>query len=461
METAVVKRKPRIRAAAVRDGLNRYLMAAALAAKKKKHGVIQLIRLASLSRAQLASVRRSVPAISFTLQFNGWQWSLPEFRREVAPERVAVRPKEMSALVKLLRVPVRLLFVDTTEFKNVDWWELKNVEEFVNELNLSMDPSKFPALWKFVHKVKSQLRELECSADVLDRLPPLDLDKFHAPDNNVNYEALSRHTIRRLDVPGSMVSLELPDDHVLSPTIKSLGLTQYMKQLDERPESIVAFCRRFPALEDLHLNVHYQEEFRNVEDPFKRLWSGLLRFRDRLTVLGLKRLFLKVQYTGTTCRYTPGWLDRLKRMEPFDQASFLTAGLRIRVFLKLNWPTEKLPTFFRIEGEFWDEEQEKDEYDSDDFYCGYDDEMDGRDESEDSDEDMDEREEREKDASKSSDESMDADDRQRNESNCEEYELSDFEDYAMDADDYFEEEPTGEGEDEATDEDGMDDAGVL
>ncbi|KAI6234234.1 hypothetical protein M3Y99_00819400 [Aphelenchoides fujianensis] len=366
MEATVVKPKPRIRAAAVRDGLNRFFQIHAMQTGEKKTP-LQLVRLAVASRAQLASVRRHVPVLKFTLWSSGWHWFMPDVGLGSAAGRVAVRPNEMSGIVNLIRVPVHLLIVDTRGLVRVDWEEIKQIEEFVSGLDLREDPHQFPALSQFINKVTLQLKKLECSTDVLNLFPPLDLDKLQLYGTDGLDEALSRHTIRRLDVyANAAVHKSLSEQFFLS-SIKALGLIDYMGLLDVPAEAINAFCRRFPELEDLHLIVHRTEERTLVQDPFQKQWAHLLWLRDQLNIPSLKRLFFSIKDDCTSWLNKPGWMERLKQTEPFDKASFTIGPSphRVRMFLKLSWPTEQLPTFFRIEGQFWDADGDKVEDSSD------------------------------------------------------------------------------------------------
>ncbi|KAI6234278.1 hypothetical protein M3Y99_00824200 [Aphelenchoides fujianensis] len=336
----------------------------------EKKAPLQLVRLAAVFRAQLTSVRRHVSVLKFTLWSSGWHWFMPDVGLGSAAGRVAVSPTEMSGIAKLLRVPVHLLIVDTRGLVHVDWEEMKEVEEFVNGLDLRENPHQFLVLSQFINKVTPQLKKLECSTDVLNHFPPLELNKLQLYGTDGLHEALSRHSIRRLDVYANAVLRAVhapqpttihPLEQLFSPSIKSLELIDYMGLLDVPAETIDVFCRRFPELEDLHLTVHRTEERTLVQDPFQKQWAHLLRLRDRLNIPGLKRLFFVIKDDCTSWLNKPGWMEWLKQTEPFDNSSFLTGRSphRVRMFLKLSWPTEQLPTFFRIEGEFWNADGDK------------------------------------------------------------------------------------------------------
>ncbi|KAI6175137.1 hypothetical protein M3Y99_01991800 [Aphelenchoides fujianensis] len=360
---AIVKTKPRIRAANVRDGLNRFLQIHAMRTDEKK-APLQLVRLAAVSRAQLASVRRHVSEITFRLWPAGGDWFLPNVGLGVLVGRIAVSLKEMSAIAKLLRVPVHVIFGENA-LERIDWEEVKQFEEFVNSLRLCEDHHKFPASSEFIDRVTPQLRKLECPPDVLNRLPPLNLDKLELLGSGSDglHDALSRHTIRRLDVDTAVASAESSSEQLFSASIKALGLVEYQDLLRVRPETVVAFCRRFPGLEELHF-VAQQFEPEDAEEPyFEQLWDGLLQLRERLNIPGLKRLFFDVEYVGDFHDDKPGWIDRLKQTEPLNKAvfSFNPSAPRLCFSLKLSWPRDALPTFFRIQGDFYDLEVGSDE----------------------------------------------------------------------------------------------------
>ncbi|KAI6181943.1 hypothetical protein M3Y99_01971500 [Aphelenchoides fujianensis] len=363
MEAAVVEPRPRIRAA-VRDRLNRFLQIHAMRTDKTK-APLQLVRLAAISRAQLASVRRHVAELKFALWPTGWAWFMPDVGCGATAGRIDVSAKEMSAIAQLLRRPIRLLLVDARGLEHVDWAETTNVVEFVNGLDVYEleDPHKFPVLAALIDRVTPQLRNLKCSTDVLNRLPPLELDKLELLGTGGLHDALKRHTIRRLDMNTAVISEESPSEQLSSPSIKSLGLVEDASLFSVRPESVVAFCRRFPGLEALHLVVEQFEFSDEEEDPFfKRLWDDILWLREHLNVPGLQRLFFDVEYLGV---FHDDKLERMQKVEPFDKATFSVCPLDddcVRMFFKMSWPTEQLPTFFRIRGEFfWDEEYVVDE----------------------------------------------------------------------------------------------------
>ncbi|KAI6242406.1 hypothetical protein M3Y99_00226000 [Aphelenchoides fujianensis] len=113
MEAAIVKPKPRIRAGAsdVRDKLNRFMLIDAMETADDKHEeTTEFIRLALVSRAHLASVRRTVPGmIKFERTHQEW---LLRLKVGLGAPKIAfpVDQTEMSAIIKLLGVPVHLKF---------------------------------------------------------------------------------------------------------------------------------------------------------------------------------------------------------------------------------------------------------------------------------------------------------------------------------------------------------------
>ncbi|KAI6242555.1 hypothetical protein M3Y99_00222300 [Aphelenchoides fujianensis] len=344
---AAVKRKPQIRAA-VRDGRNRFVLVDAIETDEKK-GPIQLVRLASISRAQLASVRRCARCLKFEQDGSKWRLRL-EVGHAATPIVFPVEPRQMSGIVRVVRVPVRLDFGHGYA-SLIEWTELEQLAEFVTGLVWRYHESS--ACYKFVNKVTPQLRELECSSSFLERFWPLNLEKLALDGPRIDYSLLARHEVRRLDVPLWEVHRKFPPAQVLSASIRALGLT--CVDVRELPlDKIAAFRRRFPALEDLHIVLDYSGSRTDLSAHFTRLWTKCLEARDRLHVAGLKRLFFVVAHTCTLQDPKTDWIERLKRAEPFDRATFSLdpSGRRVRVSLKVNWPHDAKPTFFHITGDF-------------------------------------------------------------------------------------------------------------
>ncbi|KAI6242526.1 hypothetical protein M3Y99_00219200 [Aphelenchoides fujianensis] len=300
METAVVKRKPQIRAGAsdVRNKLNRFLLLDAMLTDKKK-GTTRLVRLAAVSRAQLAAVRRSVSGIKLKLLEP--EWALELELGDAAPlVEFPVKQKEMSGIAKLLGVPVHLnLGWNMQPSKNVDVRELERIKHGVNGLTVSYCGPSFPH-WKFIKSVAPQLKELVCYSFDLRDFPPLDLEKLYlfawiSTDDHF-YDALSRHKIRRLDVLMWEVQKDFASNRVLSKSITSLGLVDQYGMANATPASINAFCRRFTALEELHVIGEFQIPKRDVVVHFKKLWAKCLELRDQLNIPGLKRIFFTIKH---------------------------------------------------------------------------------------------------------------------------------------------------------------------
>ncbi|KAI6239943.1 hypothetical protein M3Y99_00528000 [Aphelenchoides fujianensis] len=364
METAVVKRKPRLRAGAsdAPDKLNRFLLVDAMRADKTK-GAAQLVRLASISRAQLASVRRLAAGIKFELDGEKWRLKL-EQGFGTPPILFVLSQKEMCGVAELLAVSLSLA-LDPAFLKSVDWEELKRTENFVNGVVL-YDTPKSPDLLEFIGRVAVQLKELECDASYLKRSPPFDLDKLVLHGPRVDYKALGRHKIRRLDVPMWELGRNHSADLVLPASITSLGLVEHLSLFNASPDAVNEFCRRFPALEDLHLIGSFRITAQDLVTHFKDVWAKCLELRDRLVFPGLRRIFFS---TGYPKRYSiskpkPGWMEQLKQVEPFDKATvqFNPSTNSVRVLLKHNEPRGPKPCFFEIENNFyWPEVEETSE----------------------------------------------------------------------------------------------------
>ncbi|KAI6220642.1 hypothetical protein M3Y99_01597600 [Aphelenchoides fujianensis] len=343
MEATVVKKKPQMRPAAVRDGLNRFVLTAAMSTNTKV--ATPLLRLAAISRAQLTSVRRSVRELKCKPAGFG-----PSLELDVGASRVefAAGAQEMSGIAKLLRVPVRLDFGWRDTF---DCLKVAQVGESVTRLTLSFTP-KSPFLLQFIKLVAPQLKQLECSPFALQRFPPLDLEKLVIDHTPVDYAALSRHKIRRLDVCTAEAGRHFAEDCVLSASIKSLGLTQSSRAVSPPIESFAAFCRRFPSLEELHsFGQHFDTDMTN-------LWARCLKLRDQLNIPGLKRLFVTGKHAAVEffVKSDDEWMPKLKQVEPFDKATFWTDSVsqheRLLLVQTFDWPNGAKPTSIRIEGDF-------------------------------------------------------------------------------------------------------------
>ncbi|KAI6239256.1 hypothetical protein M3Y99_00600200 [Aphelenchoides fujianensis] len=355
MEAAVVKKKPKLRPAAVRDGLNRFVLTAAMS-KNTKVAATPLFRLAAISRAQLTSVRRTVREIKCKPADFGPSLEL-ELGVGASKVEFAAGAEEMSAIAKLLRVPVRLDFglQDTSDYLTV-----AQVGEFVTRLTLSFTP-KSPFLLQFIKLVAPQLKQLECSPFALQRFPPLDLEKLVIDRTPVDYEALSRHKIRRLDVCTAEAGRFFPDERVLSASIKSLGLTQSSRAVGPPTDSFAAFCRRFPSLEELH------SFGQHLNTDMTELWARCLELRDQLNIPGLKRLFVTGKHVAVEFFVKPDdeWMPKLKQVEPFDKATFWTDAVsqheRVLLVQQFDWPDGAKPTSIRIEGDFFRQSKKKEQ----------------------------------------------------------------------------------------------------
>ncbi|KAI6242527.1 hypothetical protein M3Y99_00219300 [Aphelenchoides fujianensis] len=356
MEAAVVKPKPRIRAA-VRDGLNRFCLVDKMKVESDKHeGTTQLKRLALISRAHLASFRRSARGIQFDHVYPEWR---PQLDLGIGAPKVVfpVDQTEMRGIVKLLAVPIHAeIGYDPYWYKDAACKELKGIENFVNDLHLRSfsDSSAFP---EFVECVAPHLKQLECPPFVLGRLPPLDLEKLVLDFtlSGIDYGQLSRHKVRRLDVPMYEIHRHgYLNGQVLSASISSLGLNG-SNAINFRHELIETFCRRFSALEELHIFVDYTGPMKALDEHFKNLWTACLELRDQLNVPGLKRFFFTFEHDCNffTCENSD-WIENLKQVEPFDKATFTIGrdSKDVRMFLKHSRPRDAKPVFLHIEGDF-------------------------------------------------------------------------------------------------------------
>ncbi|KAI6240449.1 hypothetical protein M3Y99_00452800 [Aphelenchoides fujianensis] len=268
---APVEPKPRMRAA-VRNGMNRFSLLAAMMADERKAGT-HIIRLAAISRTHLAALRNAVRGIKLEgIKYGGFLLHLNLGPASPTVE-FAVKEKDVvEDMVKLLRVPVHL---DPYWMEDVDWEEWLQIAELVN--GLIADDCKCPIFSEFLERVIPHLKELECSGCFLERFPPLDLDKLVISGLGIDYEVVRRHKIRRLDVSIWEIEREFPTDHVLSTSIKALGLSDpSVQQLSSG--AIEAFCRRFPALEDLHFTGTLFGTKETLNEHFKQTWSECLNF---------------------------------------------------------------------------------------------------------------------------------------------------------------------------------------
>ncbi|KAI6225191.1 hypothetical protein M3Y99_01369100 [Aphelenchoides fujianensis] len=349
MEEPVVNPKPQMRAP-VRDRLNRFqLLDATETGGRKNEGLLRLARLASISRAQLASVRRSVVKIKFK-HTSGYELLLRLNLGVGAPKPVfTVDHAEMIAIIRLLRVPVCLRF-----YVDVDWHALESIARYVNGLTVLHDSPAFSA---FVNTVAPHLRVLHSGWSHLERLPPLELERARIYGRFDEFNDLHLHKIHRLDVSiGDLTSYSVQSDRVVSSTIKSLGLiVPLVFDWATFPcDSVEAFARRFPALEDLHITCKYVKDIPDLSAYFTKLWANCLEIRDRLHVAGLKRLFVTVKHN---CRFygrPNDWFEKLKLVEPFYEASSTIDRHNncVRMFLKHNEPRGPKPTFVCIKGDF-------------------------------------------------------------------------------------------------------------
>ncbi|KAI6238302.1 hypothetical protein M3Y99_00708800 [Aphelenchoides fujianensis] len=362
MEAAVVKRKPRIRAA-VRNGLNRFCLVNEMETDKRK-GAAQLVRLAAISRAHLASVCRTARGIKF--QWAGWVWRVKLNLGIGAPKiEFPVNQAQMIAIIRLLGVPVHLKF-----FTNADWGALESIGRYVNALGVhyESDSSEFFA---FVNSVAPHLNVLASSWSVLARLQPLVLQKARLYDRAEDFSELNRHKIYRLHVSlRDLQPFTAQSNQVISASIKSLSISHIRSWTYFPYDPIEAFCRRFSGLEDLHVTCEHYEEVRDLSAYFTALWAKCLEIRDRLHVSSVKRLFLTVKQECDFLGTKIDWLEKVKQVKPFHEATFTVdrSNNCVRMFLKHNEPRGPKPTFVLIKGDFWwslceNEEMDEDSYD--------------------------------------------------------------------------------------------------
>ncbi|KAI6242438.1 hypothetical protein M3Y99_00229500 [Aphelenchoides fujianensis] len=350
MESAVVKRKPQIRAAG-RDGVNRFQLVGKMEAKGDKHeGTIQLKRLALISRAHLASVRRNARGIKFERQDFKWRLLL-DFRIGAPKVEFPTSKAEMREVAKLLGVPIRLAFgFNLLSF--AEWRELEQLGTLVNGLAFMHVPEP-PAFAEFVERVASHLKQLEWPSYALAHFPPLDLEKLVLVDKEVNYAHLGRHKIRRLDVRIDEIHRRFTSGQVISASITSLGLNG-SDATNFRHELIEAFCCRFSALEELHISIKYSGVRNVLGGDFKGLWENCLELRDQLDVPRLKRFFFVLEHDCTFRGNKTEWIDKLKQVEPFNKATFTVdrSSSLVRMFLKHSRPRDAKPIFFHIDSCF-------------------------------------------------------------------------------------------------------------
>ncbi|KAI6227466.1 hypothetical protein M3Y99_01249900 [Aphelenchoides fujianensis] len=363
VEAAVVKPKPRIRAA-VRDGLNRFQLVEKMETKgDRRKGTTQLWRLAAISRAQLTSVRRLAAGIKFKQTNRNWRLRLDG---GLGTPKISfpIDQTKMSEITRLLDVPVHLTFnYCHPSFQTVDWEELRQIENHVNALSVyhKFDSPVFSA---FIGNVAPQLRVLNSTWDLLAQFPPLDLERvsiYHSPDD---FTELNRHKIHRLDVPAHELNQysRLQSSQVISTSIKSLGILHIRNWAEVPYDSIEAFCRRFPSLEDLQIVCGYDEDVFDLSAYFTKLWAKCLEMRDRPHVAGLKRLFITIKHECDFPETEIDGFEKLKQVEPFHEATTTIdySDKCVRMFLKHNEPRGPKPTFILIKGNFrWWEEYEE------------------------------------------------------------------------------------------------------
>ncbi|KAI6242356.1 hypothetical protein M3Y99_00236200 [Aphelenchoides fujianensis] len=369
MEAAVVKSKPQMRAA-VRVGLNRFQLVDKMETDMEK-GTAQLKRLALISRAHLASVRRSARGIKFEQWEHNWRLQL-DLGIGAPKTTFPATQTEMRGIVKLLAVPIHVdLRYNHYWHKDVACKKLKGVESFVNCLTVR-DYSDFAPFGEYNDCVAPHLKQPECPSDALPPFPPLDLERlvFDYTAFGVNYDLLSRYKIRRLDVPMWEITRDFMSDPVLSTSITSLGLN-VSNAINFRHELIEAFCRRFSALEELHICVDFTGPMKALDEHFTNLWAACLELRDRLNISGFKRLFFTFDHDCNyfTCENSD-WIEKLKQVEPFDQATFTVDRFTkdVRMFLKHNRPRDAKAVFVCIKSDFRcrdDDSTDEDESDSD------------------------------------------------------------------------------------------------
>ncbi|KAI6239861.1 hypothetical protein M3Y99_00518000 [Aphelenchoides fujianensis] len=351
-----MKEKPRLRAAGARDGLNRFVLAAAMSTEAENPAVfLQFNRLLAISSAQLAAVRRSAGGLTFKHEEEGgWRlhWQAA-FGASVV--EFPIDQTEVCRLLKLLRTAVHLDLDFFPWFTREEWTDVVEQKEFVSRLTVNRFPD-LRVLREFVADLAPNLREFECFSNVLEHLPPLTLQKLVVHDRSeFDYKLLNCHQVKRLDVSMVEVLREFPEDQVLSASLKSLGHLFVGGSFDFPIDSIGAFCRRFPSLENVHVSIHSWTVRHDLDAHFEEEWARCLELRDRLDALTIKRLSftVKLQWKFDS-KHDREWAQKLKRVAPFDKASFWRdpVSRHERMFLKVSRPQDSTPTFFRIEGDF-------------------------------------------------------------------------------------------------------------
>ncbi|KAI6242525.1 hypothetical protein M3Y99_00219100 [Aphelenchoides fujianensis] len=332
MEEAAVRPKPQMRAA-VRDGLNRFQLVDAMN-REPKNGATKLARLARAARG-----------VKFARDSFNWRLML---NLGIGAPKVEFPATQtgMREIAKLLDVPIHVdLGATYRSYTGAACKELKGIENLVNGLTIAYFPPSL-AFAKFVGRVAPRLKQLEYPSFVLERFPPLDLEKLVLVDEKVYYAPLGRHKVCRLDVPIWEIGRKFTSGRVLSASITSFGL-KGNNVLFIHCKAINAFCRRFSALEEFHISA--------LDEHFKKLWAKCLELRDQLNVSGLKRFFFTFEHDCNffTCKNSD-WIAKLKQVEPFDAAPFTVdrSSNLVRMFLKHSRPRDAKPVFFHITGDF-------------------------------------------------------------------------------------------------------------
>ncbi|KAI6239202.1 hypothetical protein M3Y99_00594300 [Aphelenchoides fujianensis] len=348
----LAEKKPRIRPIDGRDGLTRFLLLQAHATDRRQTAT-QFLRLASISRAQSASVRRSVRRLNFCIA--GVAQSLVLDLGDGTPSvELLVDHAAVRRTARLLRLPVQVSMGCMTR---ENWEQLDELLEVVEGLKASHNDYR-PAFAEFRDNVAPQLKELECSPRDLERFPPLTLQKLVLTTTPVDYEELNRHTIHRLDVPLAEVERNHPTTLVMPASIRSLGLVKRWGKSEPAPAMIAAYCRRFPSLDELRLCFHSATAQDQLDEQLKALWTRCLEIREAVDFPGLKRLFFTVKHVagGDFASSLHEWAQPLKASPPFDGATFSVTPLdgheRVRLVHRLEWPNGDKPACFRIEGEW-------------------------------------------------------------------------------------------------------------
>ncbi|KAI6221942.1 hypothetical protein M3Y99_01520500 [Aphelenchoides fujianensis] len=346
------EKKPRIRPIDGRDGLTRFLLLQAHAADRQQTAT-QLLRLASISRAQSASVRRSVRRLNFHLAGVA-QSLLLDLGDETPSVELLVDHAAVRRIARVLRLPVH---VSMGYMMRENWEQLDELLEVVEGLRV-LNHDYSPAFAEFRDNVAPQLKELECSPRDLERFPPLTLEKLVLSTTPVDYEELSRHAIHRLNVPLAAVERNHSSPTVLSASLRSLGLTKRWGRSEPEPNVIAAFCRRFPSLEELHVCLHSFTGQDQLDEQLKALWTRCLEIRDALELPDLKRLFFTIKHVagGDFATSLHEWAQPLKTSPPFNGATFardlLDGHERVLLVHRVEWPNGDKPSCFRIEGEW-------------------------------------------------------------------------------------------------------------